>query len=322
MRYTINKNINVKIPDINSFPKINYDKYFNCRFLSHFKNHNDLINRLYFFNCKGNDYSDDECDIRIKNTCSSRTTQCGLTQDSIFHILSDTEKLDPQQILYTKTSPEYIVDMIDSDGIIGLSIHEYEDFPGHSLIIYKYDDDEYVVIQSYIYEYGVIYNVGTRKAIINFIKNYYMLYDVDEQKKNNINYIALWEVLTGIQEYMKAKKPPEDLIIERIMKPNTKRDNYYCTKKLEILYRQCYNRIYNLVNKRNIDQKDDDIISFEKAFLYSEKKNQHIDVTTNDMIYILDKIGEALNNLIYNSDPGVQIGKIDEKGFPDITILY
>ena len=100
MKYTINKNINVKIPDINSFPKINYDKYFDCRLLSHFKNHNDLINRLFFFDCKGNDYTDDKCDIRTKNQCFLRTTQCGLTQDSIFYILSDMEKIYPQQIIY------------------------------------------------------------------------------------------------------------------------------------------------------------------------------------------------------------------------------
>ena len=97
-----------------------------------------------------------------------------------------------------------------------------------------------------------------------------MLYDPDKQKKNNTNYKTLWKILTGIEENMKGDKPPKDLIFERIMKSNTPHD--YCTKKLEILYRQSYNKIYNLANKRNIDQKDEDIISFKKAFLFSQEK--------------------------------------------------
>jgi hypothetical protein len=76
-----------------------------------------------------------------------------------------------------------------------------------------------------------------------------------------------------------------------------------------------------LLNNKIIDQTNLDIISFISEFL-SRDKDEIIIVNTNDLIYVLHSIKNALKHLIYRNDPGVQAVKITISGMPDITIIF
>lgn len=282
-----------------------------CEIIRHFQNHGDFINQVMVF-CKKCKYmSTRNCDIK---------TQCGTTSNSLINMLTHgIRKTNPLVVVDSSGTTAkfmndiitYVEDVMTNNELFGLAIPSNGNFPGHILNIYKLNHDLFVVIQSYVGAYSVLYNIGTFTQIIQFITNYIRMYDLGQRKQG---LRQMWFNLTGVQLNLRGNDnviPPSPLNI--ILYNMNKTGN--CADKLIGIYTEAIDKIRLLIRKYG-KNKTQDIEDFSNAFVLFSSK-----VTLDDLIYISMKIEDALLHLINQEDVAMQVGTINSDGFPIINYI-
>lgn len=278
--------------------KINREK--TCMIIRHFHNHGDLINQIMIFLNKSIN-----CQVIRKHII----TQCGTTQDSLSYILTNgiKEKIPLVNDKLLFLSGDVIIDFINSNDIFGFGIPNKGEFPGHVFMVYKLSDDSYLVIQSYVGHYKVLYNIGTKGDIINLIYNYMAMYDIN---KRTLSFSEIWYKLTGVRINMESDFPQS---FPFLISYNF--NEVPSCERLGNLYLEALDKIRNILENEKGDVQD--VPNFIHSFLYWDKKTVHID----DLVYISMKIEEAYLVYLNQLDSGMQVGGFYTDGYPIINYI-
>jgi hypothetical protein len=165
-----------------------------CNILNYLEKYGSFINRLVTFVYP--EHNPGDCTL-IENGKIFIETKCDTTVTSVVFALTGKNYHDfemHQNDSNWSNMTSIIFDRLDEIGLIIFAMDSVggTNFTGHILCILKIKENEYCVIQSYVYEYEILLCSGTRKDVMKYINNYASIfggssewtrYDIDLWKK-------------------------------------------------------------------------------------------------------------------------------------------